>query len=267
MKSTSAPLRAAHVTISTYNQGIPKLNFQEIEYAGFRSWPALEELELDGVVLRSSNGYTKRANSANLVSHYIGNFSSLVHRCENYFRSQNLPSIFRIPSYTNNMFLDKFLEELGYKLLDRSLVLFRSLDDLPFSHAEFQIKSSTEWIESFCCINESDISLHQAHLDIINRIEDQLLMAVLVENDIEIACGVGVISNGYFGLFDFATRENYRNMGYGSKLLRNMLSWAKSNGATKAYLQVVAENQPAVNLYKKLGYQECYEYWYRVKAV
>jgi GNAT superfamily N-acetyltransferase len=55
-----------------------------------------------------------------------------------------------------------------------------------------------------------------------------------------------------------------RNMGYGTKLLNGMLGWAMTNGATKAYLQVVVDNQPAINLYKKLGYQPCYEYWYRI---
>jgi len=35
---------------------------------------------------------------------------------------------------------------------------------------------------------------------------------VLVENEIKIACGIGVISNGYFGLFDFATEKLVKKM-------------------------------------------------------
>ena len=126
------------------------------------------------------------------------------------------------------------------------------------------MKNSHEWMASYCEISETDIGSHEAHLEILKRIKDKVLMAVLVENEVEVACGVGVVSNGYFGLFDLVTEKSARNKGFGTKLVNAMLSWAMAKGATKAYLQVVADNQPAINLYKKLGYQPCYEYWYRI---
>lgn len=240
------------------------MNFQEIEYAGFRSWPAFEESEVDGVVLRYSHGHTKRANSANIILHQKGDYASLVSRYEEYFEDKRLISTFRLPTYCNNEQLDSYLESMGYRLMDRSLILYRSLEGSSFYGPEFIVKNSHEWMKSYCQISETDINRHEAHLEILKRIKDKVLMAVLVENEVEIACGVGVISNGYFGLFDLATEKSARNMGYGTKLLNGMLGWAMTNGATKAYLQVVADNQPAINLYKKLGYQPCYEYWYRI---
>jgi GNAT superfamily N-acetyltransferase len=241
-----------------------KLDFQEIEYAGFRAWPAFEESEADGVVLRYSHGHTKRANSANILLQQKGDYATLVRRCEGYFKDKNLPCIFRLPSFCNNQQLDSYLELMGYKSMDRSLILYRSLEYASFDSPEFSVKSSHEWLESYCQISAIDISSHEAHLKILNRIKDKVLMAVLVENEMEVACGIGVISNGYFGLFDLATEKSARNMGYGTKLLNGMLSWALTNGATKAYLQVVANNQPAISLYKKMGYRPCYEYWYRI---
>jgi len=44
-----------------------------------------------------------------------------------------------------------------------------------------------------------------------------------------------------------------------------ILEAAKAMGAKRACLQVVAENAPAVSLYKKMGFLELYRYWYRRK--
>jgi len=38
-------------------------------------------------------------------------------------------------------------------------------------------------------------------------------------------------------------------------------------GAKKAYLQVVDESTKVIELYKKLGFTDKYQYWYRVKAL
>lgn len=155
---------------------------------------------------------------------------------------------------------------MGYKSIDRSLILARSLEGSSFNHVEFEIRGCQEWLKSFCQISGTDIDSHGAHLEILNRIEDKAIMVVMVENKVEIACAVGVISNGYFGLFDLVTQKSVRNRGYGIKLVNGMLNWAVTSGATYAYLQVVAENRPAISLYHKLGYQYCYEYWYRISG-
>ncbi|MEH6445819.1 MAG: GNAT family N-acetyltransferase, partial [Oceanospirillaceae bacterium] len=81
----------------------------------------------------------------------------------------------------------------------------------------------------------------------------------------EVACGLGVIHDQYLGVFDVLTGLQYRGQGYASKLLQGIYSWAKENDADQSYLQVVANNQAAVELYTKLGYTQSYEYWYRIK--
>jgi len=45
-----------------------------------------------------------------------------------------------------------------------------------------------------------------------------------------------------------------------------MLHWGKQHGAQYAYLQVVGTNLAAQQMYVKLGFQERYQYWYRVQA-
>ena len=242
------------------------MNFQNIEYAAFRSWPAMEESIQGGVVLRFSDGYTKRANSANILTRQDGDYSAVVNRCEKYFQEKEVPCIFRLPSFNGNQEFDRYLDRNNYQIIERSLVLSQSLDGALFENQQLVSKRSREWMEDFCRVSNTDINNHEAHLDILDRINDRVLMVVLVEDGKEVACGVGVIHNGYFGLYDIVTEQYSRKKGYAAKLLSGMLFWAVSMGASTAYLQVVADNQAAINLYSKMGYKYCYEYWYRARS-
>ena len=79
-----------------------------------------------------------------------------------------------------------------------------------------------------------------------------------------VACALGVLEAGFFGLFDVVTALVHRNKGYATTMLSSMLGWACARGAVHAYLGVVEANASARKLYGKLGYQEVYKYWYRI---
>ena len=40
------------------------------------------------------------------------------------------------------------------------------------------------------------------------------------------------------------------------------MRWAREQGAMRAYLQVVAANEPAIALYRGFGFREAYRYDY-----
>lgn len=61
--------------------------------------------------------------------------------------------------------------------------------------------------------------------------------------------------------FSLNAHPAFKTLVYDGLILR----FASCNGAKFAYLQVVADNTPAVKLYQKLGYKNSYTYWYRAK--
>jgi ribosomal protein S18 acetylase RimI-like enzyme len=72
------------------------------------------------------------------------------------------------------------------------------------------------------------------------------------------------MQEGFFGLFDIVIDVGQRRQGHGERLVRDLLTWGKRQGACRAYLQVMLNNPPALRLYEKLGFREEYRYWYRV---
>jgi ribosomal protein S18 acetylase RimI-like enzyme len=44
-----------------------------------------------------------------------------------------------------------------------------------------------------------------------------------------------------------------------------LLADARLRGARIAYLQVTAQNEPALALYRRFGFDTAYDYWYRAR--
>ena len=57
-------------------------------------------------------------------------------------------------------------------------------------------------------------------------------------------------------ILKIAVGKSYRRKGIGEKLLRTVMKKAGEKGSRLYYLEVRESNQPAINLYRKLGYTE-----------
>ena len=64
-----------------------------------RAWPPRERVELDGVVLRFTDGFTRRANSAR-VDGGAGDIDGLIAAAEREYRSRGLRPGFRLTPLT-----------------------------------------------------------------------------------------------------------------------------------------------------------------------
>ena len=98
--------------------------------------------------------------------------------------------------------------------------------------------------------------------DLINKVTSRKSVALVAEQDGKIL-GFGDVHKNpldalrYVGSFGIGIRKEARKMGIGEKLARLLIKEAKKKLKIKIIeLHVFANNVPAINLYKKLGFKE-----------
>jgi GNAT superfamily N-acetyltransferase len=76
------------------------------------------------------------------------------------------------------------------------------------------------------------------------------------------ARGSASYSRDWVGLRTLKVSPGRRRRGLGLALVGALLDWGAERGATTAYLQVLADNRPAVGLYERLGFTTHHAYRY-----
>jgi ribosomal protein S18 acetylase RimI-like enzyme len=164
--------------------------------------------------------------------------------------------------------LDLLLEERGYALRDEGVsVQVRKLDgnDSPIDAVEVAEGVAPErWLATLALFQPRV----EHHLEVVRRLFSRLpessAFAMIRQEATPAAIGRAVFEDGHVGLFDVFTRPELRGRGLATDITLSLLGWAAGKGATRAYLQVIPANDAAYLLYRRLGFQEAYRYWYRV---
>jgi GNAT superfamily N-acetyltransferase len=240
-----------------------------IEELSLNAWPALQTMVYDGWIIRFANGYTKRANSVNPLYTSTLGVDEKLRFCENIFEHQRLPVVFKMTSAVHPDDLDEKLSANGYRKDSPTSVQTMDLESVnPQATPEVNIQEglSDEWLAGFYRMSTVADSHKETLRQILVNIVPRHCFVSLKSHNQVIACGLGVLQSEYIGLFDIVTDESFRGRGYGQQVVKNILAWGKQNKAKKAYLQVMLNNVPALQLYSKIGFVEEYQYWYRIKT-
>jgi ribosomal-protein-alanine N-acetyltransferase len=57
-------------------------------------------------------------------------------------------------------------------------------------------------------------------------------------------------------VLNVCVRDEYRNLGFGRRLLEHLLDRAQSSGVNEAFLEVRPSNLSAIRLYQRLGFEQ-----------
>ncbi len=242
---------------------------RRVEEASLNAWPAMQQVLLDGWLLRFSRGFTKRANS--IVPLYPSlrpleeSLPEKVRYCENLYAREQLHTIFRLTSIADPGPLDSYLHERHYARVEPTQVLSATLHESTLAPG-FQLLPQEEWLAVYAWLTDMPPAAQALHGAILAGIQGRCGFATLQVDGVPFACGLGVVEQDLIGLFDIVTHPAQRRAGHGRKLVQSLLGWGHAQGAGRAYLQMVADNLPAQSLYQSLEFEPLYNYWYRVSA-
>lgn len=235
-----------------------------LEELSNRMWPAEQQMAYDGWLLQFAGGYTRRPNSASVLQASTLPVEEKARVCEAAYERRGLPARFKvIPA----LGLDEdtlVLERLGYRHDASNLVMIADLG----AYAPAEAKPAEDypaWMAAFIRMKALPPDKAQAHEHILSRIQDARICSQVTEGGRIAAVGLGVVGDGWCGVFDVVTDEALRGRGLARRMMQQMLARAVALGAARAFLQVDAANIPAVRLYTSLGFSPAYTYTYLEK--
>ena len=218
------------------------------------AWPALEQLEVDGWLLRASAGVTRRANSALPLSDALP-----VDAVVDFYRSRGLPPVVQVSDPAT----DAGLAALGWTADVEVEVLTGPVPGGP-TRAEVLEAPEPAWLEAWW---EVDGRGGPAELDVARRMLARIAVpagyARVVQDGDTVAVGRGVVQEGQLGVFSMGVRREHRRRGLGRQVLHALGTWGASHGAEAAYLQVFQGNDAARALYATAGFSLAHRYHYR----
>jgi len=240
-----------------------------IEEISVNAWPALQTSLYDGWVLRFAGGFSRRSNSILPLYPSQKEIIQKIRMCESLYRERGLPTVFKITPASDPRELDPILADEGYQAEAET-----SIQLLPFEKwggetggdVSTQNDLADEWLASLCELNAYDPRHHGTVRALTALIHPPRTFASIRREGRIVACGLGVIRNGFMSVFDIVVDAKFRRRGFGRQIMAGLLNWGKEQSAGTAFLQVMMNNPTARTMYAGLGFCEEYRYVYRVKG-
>lgn len=239
----------------------------KLDESGLEAWPCLEEAHLGGWQLRFSNGVYGRSNSVTMKGDPGTGFELAVAICHSKYSQYGLQTLFRIPNIGEWEEADISLGQMGYRLTDRSEVQVGPVIEL-VSDPQVRLGSTlnSEWVHTYLSSSNRGKGKEETVSRLFERVPFPRRFAHIEANNEVAAIGLGCVVGNTLWIFGVATSPAHRGQGFATRVAKSLLTWSSSEGATRAALQVAADNEPALRLWKSLGFELAYRYHYRRKT-
>jgi RimJ/RimL family protein N-acetyltransferase len=222
------------------------------------TWPATEELENSGWLMRAANGVTNRANSvlpleSSLEVGALTDFSEKLAVAQEFYKARNLPTIFQVALPTWQALGDKLRSMGAVETLRGNTMVADLTSSSQIVPTEFEIvqsnQPSDEWLE---------VQLTPGIETIMSGCASTYL--TLINDGRAIATCRFALAKGWSSITRVYVHPDFRGQGLAKAIVAAALEASFEKGATKAVLQVEANNDIAIGVYESLGFSFHHEY-------
>lgn len=239
------------------------MTIEAIEQAAATAWPALETTTLGAWVLRAGDGFSRRRNSAVPEGPLPSEPDHRLQGVSAWYRERGLPVLLRITP-TCDPEIDGELADRGLAFEAPTLVMSRSIEGAePVAGVVAAPHATEAWIRAELEALGVHGSMVGPWLATIRSVPSPAAFVAPTEGDRLVGAGLGVVVNGLLGVFEIAVHPKERRRGYATRMMAALHRFGVREGADRAFLQVLEEDERAIALYRSLGYEVSHRYWYR----
>ena len=219
-------------------------------------------------LLRAGGGFTGRANSALTLGDPGMPLGSALEVVEKWYVDHGLPPRIQLVDREAPDGLAELLDGQGWEVSPLVHVMtaelghvLRAAPSTSSTDLELRLDDGPDdaWLR---CYRQDGGSLPPAAREILTN-HPAAIFASLRDGDRAIAIARATVDDRWAGVFGVEVAPEHRRRGLGGLVSAAALRRAGERGARRTYLQVSADNTPAVELYERLGYLIHHHYVYR----
>jgi GNAT superfamily N-acetyltransferase len=233
-----------------------------LEAVAAQGWQPAETAAVGGWLLRATGGFTSRGNSVLPLRSPGVPLQEALERAGAWYAERGLPLKLQVPTEARRL-LDAELGERGWPILTETQVLAARLDLLGRDARAATVRLDAEPDDAWLARYRDGAGLHPVARALLVRHERVVFASVREGADV-LAIGRGVIDQDWLGIAAVEVDPAHRRRGLGSVVMAALWQWGREQGARRSYLQVEADNEPALALYERLGYWHHHAYRYRL---
>ena len=244
---------------SLAGKGAPlTLRVLELDQICNLTWPATEELEHSGWLMRAAHGVTNRANSvlpleANLEVGALLNFDEKLAIAQEFYKARNLPTIFQVALPTWQALSEKLQSKGAVETLCGNTMVADLTSSKQIVSTEFEIVQSNQPSDDWLAVQPTP-----GIEKIMSRCASTYL--TVVKNGRAIATCRFALAKDWTSITRVYVHPEFRGQGLAKAIVAAALEASFEQGATKAVLQVEASNAIAIGVYESLGFNFHHEY-------